>query len=70
MDDITNFTEDELIEYGSKRMRAMLKLERDATRWLQKKNTPFQQLILETARHHLDRCEKQYGISRYDIRLR
>lgn len=62
-------TEDEFVEYGLCRMRAMLKLEKMTEGWLKEKNTPFQQLVLETAHHHVDLCEKHFGISRYDMRL-
>ncbi len=68
--DTSIMTKDELAEYGLSRMRMMLKLEADAVRWLEIKNTPFQQMVLETARHHVALCEEKYGISRHDMRLR
>ncbi len=68
--DTSIMTKDELAEYGLSRMKVMLKLEDDAVRWLKIKNTPFQQMVLETARHHITLCEEKYGISRHDIRLR
>ena len=68
--DVSLMDEEELIEYGLSRMKVMLKLEQDAIGWLKERNTPFQQMVLDTAQHHVDLCEKKYGISRYDRRLR
>ncbi len=65
--DITALTEDELFEYGCKRLKVMLKMERDAQKWLKEKNTPFQQHVLETARHHVQRCMEMYGVTPQDI---
>ena len=68
--DISIMDQDELLEYGLSRMKVMLKMEQNAIKWLKEKDTPFQQMVLETARHHVALCEKKYGISRYDRRLR
>ncbi len=68
--DVSKMSEYEYEDYVVERMRVMLKMEKDAEKWFKKKDTPFQRLILETAHHHVDKCEKEYGISRHDIRLR
>ena len=68
--DTSKMTEYEYEDYITERMRVMLKMEKNAEKWLKQKDTPFQRLILNTAQHHVDRCEKKYGISRHDIRLR
>lgn len=65
--DISLMTEDELFEYGCKRLKVMLKMERDAKRWLSIKNTPFQQHVLETAQHHVQRCVDLYGVTPQDL---
>lgn len=67
--DTSTMAEEEFVEYGLSRMRVMLKLEQDAVGWLKAKDTPFQQKVLELARHHVEICEERFGISRYDIRL-
>ncbi len=65
--DITALNEDELFEYGCKRLKGMLKKERDAQKWLKEKDTPFQQHVLEMARHNVQRCMEMYGVTPQDI---
>ena len=68
-EDTSQMTIDELREYGYSRMRVMLKMEQNATDWLKKRNTLFQQMVLEMVKHHVDRCEKLYGIPRQNVRI-
>ena len=68
-EDTSQMTKDELKEYGYSRMRVMLKLERTAEEWLKERNTPFQQMVLKMAKHHVDRCEALYGIPRQNVRI-
>ena len=68
--DTSKMSEYEYEDYKTERMRVMLKMEKNAEKWLKQKDTPFQRLIFNTAHHHVDMCEKKYGINRHDIRLR
>lgn len=70
MKDINTMTPEELNRYGRERVRTMLKMKMQAEMWLQKKDTPLQRLVLQTAEHHLSRAEAMFGISRSDIRIR
>ena len=45
----------------------MLLMEKDAEEILQICNTPLQRMVVETAHHHVERCEKKYGIKRQDV---
>ncbi len=65
--DTSLMTEDEFYEYGCKRLKAMLKMERAAKRWLKVKDTPFQRHVLETAQHHVQYCVEKYGITPEDL---
>ena len=68
-DDVSIMTDEEYRLYGYGRMRIMIKMEQDALMWYKKKQTPFQRLVLDTAHHHVEQCEKEFGISRYDMSL-
>lgn len=67
--DTSEMTDDEYKQYGYSCMKTMLRMERNAARRVSEKDTPFQRMILETARHHVDRCEKTYGINRQNVRI-
>lgn len=69
-EDVFDMDEEEFMLYGLKRMKTMIKLQKDAEQWFLVKNTPFQKKVLEMAEHHVSECEQIYGISRYDRRLR
>lgn len=70
MKDINTMTPEELNRYGRDRVRTMLKMKMQAEMWLQKKDTPLQRLVLQTAEHHLSRAEAMFGISRNEVRMR
>lgn len=65
--DISLMDEDELFEYGCKRLKVMLKMERRAKKFFEQKNTPFQQHVLEMAQHHVQRCMELYGVTPNDL---
>ena len=69
MKDVNTMTPEELNKYGRTRVRTMLKMKMQAEMWLQKKDTPLQRLVLQTAEHQLSRAEAMFGISRNDIRM-
>ena len=59
-------TKEEFDRYGLNRMKIMLKMKKQSEACLQKKHTPLQDIILQTAENHLSRCEQIFSISRYD----
>ena len=69
MKDISLMTKEEFDRYGLNRMKIMLKMKKQSEVCLQKRPTPLQDIILQTAENHLTRCEQLFGISRYDRRL-
>jgi len=69
MKDINLMIKEEFDRYGHNRMKIMLKMKKQSEVCLQKRPTPLQDIILQTAENHLTRCEQLFGISRYDRRL-
>ena len=69
MKDINTMTPEEFQRYGRNRVKMMLKMRNQAELWLQRKDTPLQKLVLQTAEHQLSRAEAMFGISRNDIRM-
>lgn len=69
MKDIRLMTQEEFNKYGLNRMKIMLKMKKQSEACLEKRNTRFQNIILQTAENHLVRCEQMFGTSRYDKML-
>ena len=69
MKDISLMTKEEFDRYGLNRTKIMLKMKKQSEVCLQKRPTPLQDIILQTAENHLSRCEQIFGISRYYKRL-
>ena len=69
MKDVNVMTEEEYTRYGRRRMKAMIRMKELSEEWLKERDTPLQRLVLQTAEHHLSRCEQMFGMSRYDQRL-
>ena len=53
MKDISLMTKEEFDRYGLNRMKIMLKMKKQSEACLQKRHTPLQDIILQTAENHL-----------------